>query len=771
MRAITIIFATVLLTYCCENRPDDARYSIIPLPQEIIPANGEFVFLKGDEIVLPFDSSSVAEAAARFTERLNTVFGLEIKTIGNSGEGRIILTRNNTVANEGYVLEIEKNRIRIEASSDNGFMYALETICQLLPASVYGSERVNEHPSVPCCFINDYPRFSYRGFHLDVSRHFFSVEEIKKMIEAAATRKMNRFHWHLTDDQGWRIEIKKYPLLTEKGSIRPSTTIGTWDMYWPKRDDATPHGGYYTQEQIRDVVAFAAARGVMVVPEIEMPGHALAALSVYPRFSCHPDRKINIGTGSMISDNVFCPTEATFGFIGDVLTEVAELFPGDYIHIGGDECPKNSWKECPHCQNLIRQEGLKDEYGLQSYFIRRVGEIVRKLGRRMIGWDEILDGGLAPDATVMSWRGEAGGIEAAKMGHEVIMTPSTYCYLDYYQEDPVGAPLAIGGYVPLEKCHSYDPVPEILTEEQAKYVIGVQGNLWTEYISTPRHLEYMAYPRLSALAEVGWTNSERKNSGDFMIRLEKEFARFDAQNINACREFFQTTIRGIPDTLSGTYKVEISTLFPYSEIHYTLDGSEPTANAEKYDVPLTITGTTTVKAIAVRGADTVGRSTLKEFWISKSTGCEYTASAEGCSMDWFPVDRKILLDGKRGDKSENSGWMKFPDGVEITIDLRQETNIEKIVFGCQRAPMNNTLAISSVEIESSATGTDFSLAWTVTFAYPAYGGEKEIFRHEFMLDRRTARYVRMKFKGERKRPSSYPYKVAPEIAIDEIEIY
>jgi hexosaminidase len=365
--------------------------------------------------------------------------------------------------------------------------------------------------------------------HLDVSRHFFPVEFVKKFIDGLASYKMNRSHWHLTEDQGWRIEIKKYPRLTEIGAWRKETMVEK--NFDPYVGDGIPYGGFYTQDEVREIVAYAAERHVTVVPEIEMPGHSTAALAAYPELAC-TEGPFEVSTIWGVKDDIYCPSEKTFAFLEDVLTETMELFPSEYIHIGGDEVPKRRWEESELAQEVMRREGLADEHELQSYFIRRIEAFLLSHGRRLIGWDEILEGGLAPEATVMSWRGMEGGIEAARQGHDVIMTPTDHAYFDYYQGPAEEEPLAIGGYLPLEKVYELEPVPEELTEEEGKHILGAQGNVWTEYIKTADHAEYMTFPRLLAMAEVGWTPAERKDWDDFNRRVGSHVERLDARGFN-----------------------------------------------------------------------------------------------------------------------------------------------------------------------------------------------------------------------------------------------
>jgi len=440
---------------------------------------------------------------------------------------------DSTLGDEGYKLSIHDNGVTIVASKGAGLFYGMQSLMQLIGA--YGKD-------LPYLEITDYPRFSYRGLHLDVGRHMFPVEFIKKYIDLLAHHKMNRFHWHLTEDQGWRIEIKKYPKLQEIGAFRNETVIGharTADRKNKKNFDGKRYGGFYTQEEVKEVVRYAQERFVTVIPEIEMPGHALAALSAYPELGC-TGGPYTAATTWGVFDDVFCAgNEETFQFLQDVLDEVLVLFPSEYIHIGGDECPKTRWEACPHCKKRMSDEKLKDTHALQSYFIQRVEKYLNSKGRQIIGWDEILEGGLAPNATVMSWRGEEGGIEAAKQNHDVIMTPGNWCYFDHYQDTSKTEPLAIGGFTPVKEVYGYEPVPTSLSGDQAKHILGAQANVWTEYIPTTEHAEYMVYPRASAMAEVLWSPKDARNYDDFLKRMEYHVKMLNAWNVNYAKHIME----------------------------------------------------------------------------------------------------------------------------------------------------------------------------------------------------------------------------------------
>ncbi len=526
------------------NMPE--KYSVIPKPAELVMARGSFVIdAKTELTVSPLNDQTVlpADFLAGMLRKSASV-PMPVKEGAGEGRNRIIMIIDTTASekSEGYTLSVTNRNIVLKSPSAAGLFRGVQTIRQMLPPEVEteGGLAGEAAATVPGCYIEDAPRFSYRGMHLDVSRHFFTVEEVKRYLDIMALHKFNVFHWHLTDDQGWRIEIKKYPELTTVGSQRSETLVGHGGRP-PFTFDGTPHGGYYTHEQVKEIVKYASDRFITVIPEIEMPGHAVAALASYPWLSC-TGKRLDVQTRWGVFDDVFCAGKDTvFAFLEDVLDEVTGLFPSEYIHIGGDECPKVRWETCPACQKRIRDEGLEDEHELQSWFITRMENYLSTLGRKIIGWDEILEGGLAPGATVMSWRGISGGIQAARMNHDVIMTPTTHMYLDYYQTEPAGEPLAIGGYLPLERVYSFEPLPDELTAEEQKYILGLQGNVWTEYISDISHLEYMAFPRAFAISETGWTPAMKKDFEEFLARLEVQKARYDVMKINYFRGEYRNT--------------------------------------------------------------------------------------------------------------------------------------------------------------------------------------------------------------------------------------
>jgi hexosaminidase len=513
---------------------DASRYAIIPRPSVLTPKVGAYTLSRRTVV---HSAPAFAGVARRFVRDIANPTGFDLTVSSAPGATGIVLREAKELGSEAYTLDVTPSAIVVRASAPAGAFYALETVKQLLPAAIFREAAPATRAwTVPAVHIEDTPRFSWRGAHLDAGRHFMPKEFVKKYVDLLARHKMNRFHWHLTEDQGWRIEIKKYPKLTELGSCREQTLVGPYVSDPAKRVfDGKKHCGFYTQEDVREVVAYAAERMITVVPEIEMPGHAQAAIFAYPQLSSMPDSVPNPGVLQVwgVSPWIINPTDENVAFMQDVLREVLGLFPGPWIHIGGDEAIKDQWKANPAIQARIKALGLKDEHEMQSWFIRQMDSFLTKEGRRMVGWDEILEGGLAENATVMSWRGMDGGIAAAKSGHDVVMAPGSHTYFDHYQSrDKKAEPLAIGGFTPIDSVYAFEPIPAVLTPEQAKHILGFQAQLWSEYIPNPKHLEYMAYPRMVALSEGLWTAKANKNFGDFMGRLPAHLLRLDAMDVN-----------------------------------------------------------------------------------------------------------------------------------------------------------------------------------------------------------------------------------------------
>lgn len=534
----------------------DQDYTIIPKPIDIQVKNGRFIIDQNTKVTADKDLEVEAQYLA---EILSLSTGKEIQFTDKNTKGNINLIIDSSLeSDEAYILSVDYNKVKISGKTAKGIFYGIQSLRQLIQKKAR-CESESEIASIPATLITDAPRYAYRGMHLDVARHFFSVDFIKRYIDILAMHKMNSFHWHLTEDQGWRIEIKKYPKLTEVGALRNGTIVGN---YPGSENDNLKYGGYYTQEEVKEVIAYAAKNHITVIPEIELPGHSSAAIAAYPFLSCFPKENSIVPKGMIsegskkaqrngkpkivqeswgVYDDVYCAgKEETFEVLENILSEVIELFPSKYIHIGGDECPKGNWKRCSLCQKRKKEHGLKDEHELQSYFIQRIEKFVNSKGKNIIGWDEILEGGLAPNATVMSWRGNKGGIEAANADHNVIMSPNSHCYFDHYQaKDRTNEPIAIGGFLPVEKVYSFDPTPDELEASKHKYILGGQANLWTEYIGTEEYAEYMLLPRLTALSESLWSQKKMKNWDDFKVRLSTFRKKYDELGLNYAKHVFK----------------------------------------------------------------------------------------------------------------------------------------------------------------------------------------------------------------------------------------
>lgn len=604
--------------------------------------------------------------------------------------------------NEEYMLLINKSEIIIAAHENVGVFYGIQTLLQFIPFEE------KDEIKLPCLIINDQPKFKWRGMHLDVSRHFFEVEFVKKYIDYLAQYKMNTFHWHLTDDQGWRIEIKKYPKLTEIGAWRNGSMIG---HYRDQTYDTKRYGGFYSQEEIKEVVTYAKERHITIVPEIEMPGHVLAALAAYPEYSC-TGGPFEVGKTWGVIDDVFCPKDETFIFLENILSEVIDLFPSEYIHIGGDECPKTRWKSCSHCQKRIKDEKLKDEHELQSYFIQRIEKFVNSKGRKIIGWDEILEGGLAPNAAVMSWRGTEGGIAAVKEKHFAVMTPGSHCYFDHYQGEPANEPLAFGGYTTLEKVYSYNPIPTELNEAESAYILGAQANLWTEYIDTTSQVEYMLFPRLTAIAEVVWGTSKPENYKAFEDRVVHHMKGWKQKNINFSKAIYQVVSdievknNQIYYALKGRNE---------SGIRFTTDGSEPKAESKTYLSPVNIDKSCTVKSAYFEAGLAKSATISQIFTITKSSGKSISLKDEP-SKTYGKGGAATLVDGVKGDLLRfGKNWLGFSGkDVEATINLGSSNSFEKVSLNTFNEESSWIYLPKEIQFLVSDDGVSFTLIRTIS---------------------------------------------------------
>jgi len=714
---------------------------IIPQPVDVKMGEGFFLIDNKTSVNFKAEQTALKPAVDFFVSTIRHISGTAL--LVNKPAGKIIeliLDKNASIKEEGYQLMVNKSTIVIKANSYGGIFYGLQSLLQTLP-----QVRTNAALKVPCMQVNDYPRFKWRGMHLDVSRHFFSADAVKEYIDLMAMYKMNTFHWHLVDDQGWRIEIKKYPKLTETGAWRVDQT----DKIWGARSQAQPgeeatYGGYYTQEQVKEIVAYAKARNVTIVPEIEMPGHVASAISSYPQLSCTqlPQLPMTGGNYTNMSSNYCAGNDEVFGFLQDVLTEVIALFPSTYIHIGGDEVDKGPWKQCSKCQARMKKEGLKNEEELQSYFVKRIEKFIVSKQRKMIGWDEILEGGLAPEATVMSWRGESGGIQAAKMNHNVVMTPGTPCYFDHYQAGPEGEPLAIGGFNTLKKVYDYEPIPKELNAEEAKYVLGAQANLWTEFISTTEHVEYMVLPRMLALAETVWSPAANKNWTSFNERLKVQFKAFDQKGLHYSPGNFTVDIKPISE--NGKLKVNLVTEIPTVSIYYTTDGSVPTASGNKYQGPISIETSQTIKAVSVQNGKVMNLVPAEQsFVMHKAIGSNVQYAIP--FSKYYPADGpNSLTDGVRAKNAAGKYWHGFnKDNLIATVDLVSEKMISLVALGCLQNYRDWIFLPKSVKFEISVDGKNFVEVGNLVNDIPPTVTASTIKNFTVKFSATNARYIRV----------------------------
>lgn len=714
--------------------------NIIPQPVHLSYQPGTFLIDGKTAIKFNPSAKDLAQAAGFLQKTIQRISGYQLPfNISATKTIQFQISQIAEIGNEGYVLKVTPSGILLQANTKAGIIYGIQTLLQTLPAI-----RTNALLQVPCMEITDYPRFAWRGMHLDVCRHFFGPEFVKEYIDLMATYKFNVFHWHLVDDQGWRIEIKKYPKLTEIGAWRVDHTDKVWgDRPQAKPGEPATYGGYYTQEQIKDIVAYAAARNITIVPEIEMPGHVASAIASYPYLSCtqQPQLPLTGGDYTGMSSNYCAGNDSVFIFLENVLTEVMALFPSKYIHIGGDEVDKTSWKHCPKCQARMKALGLQDENELQSYFIKRIENFVISKHRKIIGWDEILEGGLAPQAAVMSWRGEAGGIEAARMKHEVVMTPGKPCYFDHYQAGPAGEPLAIGGMNTLKNVYDYEPVPEELSAQEANYVMGAQANLWTEFITTPEHVEYMVLPRMLALSEVLWSPKASRNWESFNARLHYHFTSFGQKGQHYCPGNFTVDIK--PTAADGKLNVALFSDILHGTIYYTLDGTEPTLQSNRYMQPIPINQTATLKtSVAVDDQIKGVQAARQDFVIHKAIGST-VSYANPISKYYQANGPNSLTDGVRGTFSLGKYWLGISEkDLVATIDLGAIKTIQSISLGCLQKYNDWIFLPQSVRFEVSMDGSNFQEIQTISNPIDIHTREI-IYDFKTNFSSRAVRFIRV----------------------------
>ena len=705
---ITIgIIAMTLIS--CSGELKKADYQVIPLPKSITENAGErpFILSKNTCITYPTTQPELSKEANFLTEFLNEILGykLKIESSDSFKNGAINLSVDPTSFKEkdSYKIIVNEDNINITSSEASSLFYAIQTLRKSLPFDAKG-----ENIEMPASEIYDYPRFGHRGMMLDVSRHIFPLDSIKEYIDLMALHNMNKFHLHLTDDQGWRIEIKKYPKLTEVGAWRSGTKIGKSETF-----DTIRYGGFYTQEELRDLVKYAADRHITIIPEIDLPGHQLAALATYPELGC-TGGPYEVWKQWGVADDVICAgNEDAMRFLEDVLTEVMDIFPSEYIHIGGDECPKVRWEQCPKCQAKIKELGFKDddhfkaENYLQSYVMTRMEKFVEDHGRKVIGWDEILEGGLGPNVTVMSWRSIDGGKEGAKQHHDVIMTPCSHLYFDYYQTDNTDdEPLAIGGYIPVERVYDFEPIPSDLTEEEAKHILGAQANLWVEYIKDMNTVFYRVLPRMDALTEVQWVSPEQKDYDSFLKRAYKMVEFYDLKGWNYAKHIFDIDVEIVPNVEAKCIDVTMSK-FGEGDILYTLDGSDPLTNGTKYTEALKLTENAKLRAI-VKRAKSVGKEFKTDIELSKSSMKPITLKNEPHENYRFD-GANTLIDGLSGGKNYKTGrWIAFfGENLDAKIDMIEEQEISNLSFQCNLTKGDWIFNAKSVTILGSNDGNNY----------------------------------------------------------------
>ncbi|HLK26937.1 MAG TPA: family 20 glycosylhydrolase [Puia sp.] len=733
-RQIAVLFFLLISSICFSQ----SQISVIPLPNGLKVNPGDFVFSSCTR--LHFDES-LKEAVEPLIAKLSSSAGIDLLSKSSCSKKSFInVSLDKTIANnEGYELSISPELISLKAKTAAGIFYGVQTILQLLPEAIEKDFiQKNIKWQVPCVVIKDEPRFAYRGVLLDVARHYLPITFLRKMIDLLAMQKMNRLQLHLTDGQGWRFESKKYPKLTQIGAYRKGTALNTTYDYNSRPNDSL-YGGYYTQQQLKDLVKYASQKFITIIPEIEMPAHAMAALASYPELACL-DSNGNAFPYPQQIQNEYCTKDATFNFLDDILSEVMDVFPSKYIHVAGDEASKETWKKCKYDLQRMKDEGLNNVEELQSYFIKRIEKFVNSKGRSIIGWDEILQGGLAPNATVMSWTGIEGGIKAAQQHHDVIMTPTEYCYLDYYQSDAPGEPIAFCCMVTLPKVYSFNPVPAVLTADESRYIKGTQGNLWGEYVPDPAKAEYMLFPRSVALAEVGWTDASKKNYNEFTTRLSSYLKRLSTYHVNYSKHLFEIKLttslnenKQVTASLGGVNKDHV--------IRYTMDGTIPTEQSPVYSQPIIIEKNATLIAAVLQDGIILDQ-VKKSFELHKAVGKSITLET---------------LPDKQYNKGGNNAWVngclgndeQFSDDEWLgwngktfngTIDFGNATNISSLQTRFFHKPSSWVWVAKKVTVQVSDDGTNFKTIAEKDVPVPSKDGASPF---EMKWESVTARYMRI----------------------------
>lgn len=768
MGVLCILFSTCFYA-CSEKRTLNSDYEIIPKPLDVnCKGDASFLLKDGVAVIYPENNRKMQDNAEFLVDYVERQTGVKLTShAGMPVDGAICLTLDLSDDNaEAYKLIVNDKRVCISGASEAGVFYGIQTLRKSLPVA----QDINVNLSA--VEIYDKPRFAYRGAMLDVARHFYTVDEVKTFIDMLALHNINRFHWHLTDDQGWRIEIKKYPKLMSVASERKETVVGRWysGIY-----DGKPYGGYYTQDELRDVIDYAAKRHITIIPEVDLPGHMQAALTAYPELGC-TGGPYEVRTIWGVSQDVLCVgNDFTLQFVKDVLSEVADIFPSGYIHIGGDECPKVRWEKCPKCQERIKSLGLKSdakhtkEQRLQSYMIQEAAKYLKEKGKRIIGWTEILEGGLVPDATLMSWIGESGGIEAAHQHHDVIMTPNTYLYFDYYQSKKVeDEPLAIGGYLPIEKTYNYEPMPKELTKEEQQYIKGVQANLWTEYIPVFSQVQYMVLPRLGAAAEVQWTDSSKKDYKDFLRRVPHLVAVYDCYGWNYATHVYDVNVDMKADTVNHVLNVQLSTMAD-DPIYYTLDGQDPTEKSLKYTKPFTIDQSVVLKTMAVH-PDRTSKISVDTIRFNKAT-LKPVVLLQPNESRFSPDGPVVLVDGRNGNHSFDTGaWLTVAgNDLEAVINMQAETILSSAsvhVYVRKDAWLFDARGFS---VSVSSDNKNYKEVASQEYKQMQESDSDGIIEHELLFDPCKVTYVKIKVISEKSMPDwHWDAGKAPFLLVDEI---
>lgn len=697
----TLLVGSVLFTSC--NQTVETQIQLIPEPFEMTQSDGMFKV-----------SQAMLVGAGSASNKVN------FRVDPNATD----------IPDEGYQLEIDKAGVRLTAKTETGLFYGKQTLLQLLTPN-----------GLPYVKINDQPRFPYRGLHLDVSRHFFDKEEVKKLMNVMSYYKLNTLHLHLTDAGGWRLQIDKYPKLTQEGAFRTQSDWREWwdngkDRQYLKEGTEGAYGGYYTKDDIRNMLAYAAEKHITIIPEIEFPAHSDEVFVAYPELCC---------AGKSHTSGDFCiGNPKTFEFMENVLTEVIELFPSEYIHIGGDEAGKNTWKTCPKCQALMKKEKLANVDELQSYMIRKAEEFLNSKGRRLIGWDEILEGGLAPEATVMSWRGEAAGFKSARMGHDVIMTPGSYMYFDFYQADPRYQPVAIGGYTPIRKVYNYNPIPQdSLTAEEAKHFLGVQANTWTEYIPTPEHLEYMMFPRALAVAEIGWTPQEKRDWQNFKPRVNAHIPVLQQMGLNPFPLSNELEFDMVVDTIQKEIRVTMDAEKYPAEIHYTTDGSTPTASSPIYQEPIVVKDSAKIVAgIFVNGQL---QDRVSEQRVDYHKGIEKSIRFNSrLYPSYMAGGINAIINGYRGGLTYlDQRWQGYTDNLDCVIDLGEVMDLHQVSSKWMQLTGPGVYQPEKVEVLTSEDGKNFTSQGVIPTTIPQDKSDLTFQEYTFQGNWK-ARYVQLK---------------------------